>query len=358
MTREFRIGNRLIDDSSPGYCIAEIGGTNHQGSLERAKLMARAAADAGFHAIKSQMRANEQIFTKAYLAKSYDNSHSFGATYGEHRAALEFRADQHRELKAYAESRGLDYICTAFDPWSADTLAEIGVAAIKIASGDCTNTPLLAHAAGLGLPMIVSTGAATMDDVDRAAGIMVCQPREDHPIGGNRMALLACTAAYPCPAELLNLRTIETYRERYPRFVIGLSTHFSGPQPPSWAYILGARIFEVHITLNRAAKGTDNAFSLEMPGMRACIRDLERVRLAMGDGVKRVLPEEAGAIQKMGKSIVAARPIRAGDVIGSEDLALKSPGGGLPPYRLAEVVGTRATRTYFEDEAIEGPVVV
>lgn len=309
--------------------------------------MIRAAADAGFHAAKGQARRNDRIFTRAYLDKPYTGEHSFGATYGEHRAALEFTQDQHADLMAYSRSLGLHYLCTAFDPWSADMLAELRVDAIKIASGDCTNTPLLEHVGRLGLPVILSTGAADFEDVRRAH---IALRRHTH-----NLALLQCSAAYACPAELLNLRVIELYRRFFWETVIGLSTHFSGPQPPSWAYILGARVFEVHVTLNRAAKGTDNAFSLESHGQRVMIRDLERVRLALGDGVKRVMPEERSAIEKMGKAIYAARPIRRGDVLRADDLALKSPGGGIPPYRLGELVGRVATRTYYEDDLIEEP---
>jgi sialic acid synthase len=224
---------------------------------------------------------------------------------------------------------------TAFDFPSADFLAKLDVPAFKIASGDLKNTPLLAHVAGFQKPIILSTGGGTMEDVNRAYDtIMPINPR---------LCMLQCTAGYPAAFEELNLRVITTYRERFPDVVVGLSSHDNGIAMAVAGYMLGARIIEKHFTLNHTWKGTDHAFSLEPIGFGKMIRDLRRVRVAMGDGVKRVYETERSPITKMGKKLVAARDLPAGHALRREDIAIKSPGDGLPPYEIDKVLG-RVTR--------------
>ena len=147
------------------------------------------------------------------------------------------------------------------------------------------------------------------------------------------------TAGYPAEWEELDLRVIETYRDLFPNSVIGLSSHDSGIAMAVAAYVLGARIIEKHFTLNRALKGTDHRFSLEPVGLRKMVRDLRRTRLALGDGMKTMYPSETEPIVKMAKKLVAARDLPAGHVLRNEDIAMKSPGDGLPPYELDRVVG-------------------
>jgi N-acetylneuraminate synthase/sialic acid synthase len=216
--------------------------------------------------------------------------------------------------------------------------------AYKIASGDLTNIPLLRHVAKFGKPMIISTGGGTLNDVKRVYD-------EIRPINP-RIALLQCTAGYPPAWEELNLRAIETYRELFPDVVVGLSSHDSGIAMGPVAYVLGARIIEKHFTLNRAMKGTDHAFSLESPGLRRLCRDLKRTRVALGDGVKRRYDSEASPLTKMGKKLVAARALPAGTVLTTADVAIKSPGDGLPPYEFDKVIGKRLTKALAEDDAI------
>ena len=345
VTRQFFIGNKVVDDSTAPYCLAEIG-NNHGGNLETCKLLIRAAADAGFDCVKLQRRTLEKLYTRAFLDQSYSSENSYGATYGEHRAALEFDREQYRELIDYTRSLGMHFACTAFDEWAADFLAELGIDAIKIASGDIHSTPLLMHVAGIGLPVIVSTGTANAGDVDRAVEVM------SDCVSPERFCVLQCTAEYACPAEHLNLRVVETYRNRYPATVIGLSTHYNGPQAPSWAFILGARVFEMHVTLDRAGKGTDHKFSLEPHGQKSMVRDLRRVAVALGDGVKRQFPEEAGAITKMGKSITAACDLSAGTRLEPHHLAFKTPGGHIPPWRYPDLLGMVLSRDVKADEPI------
>ncbi len=348
--RELTIEGRRIADDTPCFVIAEIG-HNHQGSVEQAKELFRAARDVGVDAVKLQKRDNARLFTRALYDSPYDNETSFGATYGRQREALELDRDAYAELRGLAAELGLVFFATAFDEASADLLAELELPAYKIASGDLSNTPLLRHVAALGKPMIVSTGGATLEDVDRAMEAIT-------PIN-DRICLLQCTAAYPAAVEELNLAVITTLRERYPEVVVGLSDHQDGIAMATVAYMLGARVIEKHFTLSHAAKGTDHAFSLIPEGMRKLVRDLKRVPIAMGDGEKRPLPSEEKPLQKMGKKLVATRPLPAGHVLAPGDLVARSPADeGLPPYELDTLVGLPLARALAEDEAILAADVV
>ena len=337
------VGENFIHDDGACYVIAEIG-HNHQGSVDKAKEMFRAAKDCGVNAVKLQKRNNRALYTRALYDSPYDHENSFGRTYGEHREALEFGQDEYFELKRYAGELGLTMFATAFDLPSADFLASLDLPAYKIASGDLTNTPLLKFVAQIGKPMFVSTGGGIMDDVQRAYDTVM-------PIN-QQLCLLQCTAAYPAESEEMNLRVITTYRERFPDAVVGLSDHQNGISMAMVAFALGARVIEKHFTLNRAWKGTDHAFSLEPGGMRKLVRDLDRARAALGDGVKSPRRCEAGGLYKMGKKLVAARDLLPGHVLTAGDLAIKSPNDGLAPYQLDDVLGKVLLRPVEADERI------
>jgi N-acetylneuraminate synthase/sialic acid synthase len=335
------IGDRPIGDETDAWVIAELA-QNHGGSLDTAIQMVRAAAEAGCNAVKLQKRDNRRLYTRALYDSPYHSEHAFGPTYGSHREALEFGRNEWVEIIRFAADLGLVCFGTAFDVASADFLADLEVPAYKIASGDLTNTPLLRHVARFGKPMILSTGGGTLADVRLAVETIL--PLND------QLCLLQCTAVYPCAAEQMHLRVIDLYRQEFPGLVVGLSDHQSGIAMALVAYALGARVFEKHFTLNRASKGSDHAFSLEPNGLRRLVRDLRRARLAMGDGAKRALPEEMPALRKMGKSLVAARDLPAGTLLTAEHLAIKSPGGGMPPYRLESLIGQMTDRALEEDE--------
>jgi N-acetylneuraminate synthase/sialic acid synthase len=342
--RQLRIDSVTIDDAAGCYVIAEIG-HNHQGSLERCKELFRLARECGAHAVKLQKRDNRSLYTREMYDRPYDNENSFGPTYGAHREALEFGPDQYRELQRSARDLGITFFATAFDVPSADFLAALDMPAYKIASGDLKNLPLLRYVARFGKPMIISTGGARLEDVERAYEALV-------PLN-SQIGILQCTAGYPAKFEELDLRVISTYRERFPNVVVGLSAHDNGIAMATAAYVLGSRIVEKHFTWNRAAKGTDHAFSLEPPGLRKLVRDLDRVRQALGDGVKKVYPSEEGPILKMGKKLVAARDLPSGHVLTPQDIAMKSPGDGLSPCMLDQIIGRTLLRPLRADDTIQ-----
>ncbi len=348
MAGTLNIGAHEIGDHTGCYVIAEIG-HNHQGSLEKARELFREAKLAGAHAVKLQKRDNRGLYTRAAYNRPYDNENSFGATYGEHREFLEFGRPQYRELQAYAKELGVDFFSTAFDIASADFLKELDIPAYKIASGDLKSTPLLKHVAKFGKPVIISTGGAVLDDVQRAYDtIMPINPQ---------LAILQCTAGYPAAFDELDLRVIAAYRERFPKAVIGFSSHDNGVAMPVAAYVLGARVVEKHFTLNRAMKGTDHAFSLEPVGLRKMVRDLDRTWKALGNGVKKIYDSEKAPIVKMGKSLVVARDLPTGHVLRPEDIVMKSPGGGIPPYELERVIGRVIVKPLYEDDFLSYEVL-
>jgi sialic acid synthase len=330
MQRELVLGGYTINDDNPSFVIAEIG-HNHQGSLDIAKQMVHSAKDCGVNAVKLQKRFNKDLFVPKLYDSPYVSDNAYGYTYGEHREALEFGEFEFRELISLCNELDILFFATAFDFQSVDFLNKLDTPFYKSASGDLTNIPLLKYIAQTQKPLLVSTGAANLDDVKRAHDAIM-------PINSN-LAFLQCTAKYPTPPEDMNLRVIETYRNEFPEAVVGLSDHQNGIAMALIAFMLGARIFEKHFTLDRAARGTDHSFSLEPPGLKRLVRDLNRAKAALGNGEKEPLDDEKGPMFKMSKKIVAARDLQKGCVLKESDFSFKSPGDGLPPYRVYDIIG-------------------
>lgn len=343
MAREIKIGPHIVNDDSECYIVAEIG-HNHQGRLDQAKELFLLAKKSGASAVKLQKRDNRSLYTKEMFDSPYEGPNSYAPTYGEHREVLEFGFEEHSELRRYAREIGITFFATPFDFRSADFLAELDVPAFKLASLDLNNIPLLKYVAEFQKPMIISTGAATIEDVHRAYDAV----RPINPL----VCLMQCTAEYPAEDADLNLRVITTYRERFSEVVIGYSGHDKGIAIPTAAYTLGARIIEKHFTVDNNLKGTDHSFSLTPDQMGTMVRDLRLLSRALGDGEKRVFPGEQSAIFKMGKKLVAATDLPAGHFLTAEDIAIKSPGDGLPPYELERFIGKLTCRALRLDENI------
>lgn len=343
MTKGFSFGRSKISSDGPCYVIAEIG-HNHQGDVDTALQLIKAAAAMGANAVKFQKRDNRRLYTKAMYDKPYEHENSYGSTYGEHREFLEFGAEEYSALAKCAEENQVEFMCTPFDEQSVDFLEGFDVGAYKVASGDLTNTPLLEYIAKLKKPMFLSTGAASLDEV-RIAYQTVAQYHDN-------VCLLHCTSGYPTEYNSLNLNGIRTLREEFPNAVVGYSGHDIGILAPVIAYMLGATVVEKHFTLNRAWKGTDHKFSLEPTGMHKMVRDLHRVDISLGDGKKEVQPFEVEARKKMGKSLYTTRALPAGTVLSEEHIVAKSPGDGVPPYRLHEFIGRQLACDLGEEAAL------
>lgn len=342
--KKIKIGKKEIKQNGSAYVIAEIG-HNHQGNLETALKMLRIAAECGVDAVKLQKRDNKALFTKALYDKPYDNENSYGATYGEHREFLEFGMKEYQQLKKYADELGLDFFATAFDFPSVDFLEELGVPAYKIASGDITNIPLLTYIAKTGKPMIVSTGASTLEEVKMAYEAITKY--------NDQLCFMHCVAGYPADYPDLHLNNIITLKEEFPDVVIGYSGHDNGILAAIVAHMLGATVIEKHFTLNRAWKGTDHKFSLEPEGLRKQIRDLQRIPVSLGGKTKKIHDFEKEARKKMGKSIYIKHDMKKGEVLKKNDLVLKSPGGeGLEPYYLDKIIGKKIKKDLIAESPI------
>jgi sialic acid synthase len=342
--KKIKIAGKEISEYSDCFIIAEIG-HNHQGNLEICKKMFLAAKESGVDAVKLQKRHNKKLYTKTYYHTIYNSENAYGSTYGLHREALEFSEYQYKELKKYADDLGLIFFATPFDKDSVDFLENIDVPCYKVASGDLKNIPLLKYIAKQGKPIILSTGGATFDDIHRA----VTNIRKIN----NQIAILQCTATYPSEFHELDLKVINTLGEHFPEHIIGLSSHDNGIAMAIAAYTLGARIIEKHFTLNRSMKGTDHSFSLEPVGMRKMVRDLRRLRIALGDGKKKVYKSEIPALIKMGKKIVAAKNFKKGHIIKKGDLIFKSPGDGIDPHEADKFYGKKLKVSLKEDDELK-----
>lgn len=344
MAREITFNNTIINDDSSCYVIAEIG-NNHQGDLNNAKKLIEEAKSSGASAVKFQRRDNKELFTSEMFDSPYVGPQSFASTYGEHRDKLELSDNDFEEIHNYSKQIGIDFFVTPFDLKSADFLNELGLESYKIASGDLTNFPLIEKVAKFQKPMIISTGASNFWEVKKTLNYA----KNINP----RIILLQCTSIYPAKPITINLNVISTYRENFSDTVIGYSGHDSGISIPVAAYALGARVIEKHFTLDRTQKGTDHQFSLTPKLLKSLVTDLENVRLSLGDKEKKLLSEEKLARFKMGKKIIASKNLSKGTVLSLDNLQFKSPGDGIPPSELENVIGKKITKDYIFEENIK-----
>lgn len=275
------------------YIIAEIGG-NHQGDVDMAKRMIEVARYCGVDAVKLQKRDVKTYLTPEQYNKPYDNPHSFGKTYGEHREYLELTVDEHAELKDHAESLGLTYFVSAWDEVSARQMLELGIEIMKIPSACITDRNLLAVCDEAGIPVIASVGMSTLQEIDALV--------ESLP-NVKELYLLQCTSTYPCDFRDINLNVIPELKKRYEGRVkgIGFSGHHLGIAIDVAAVAMGATVIERHFTLDRTMKGTDHAASLEPEGMRRLVRDIRAFEKSRGVPDKTRLACERSSWEKLRK---------------------------------------------------------
>tara|TARA_B100000989_G_scaffold291799_1_gene266778 strand:- start:3104 stop:4138 length:1035 start_codon:yes stop_codon:yes gene_type:complete len=324
------INNKIIGKNP--FVIAEIG-HNHQGSLKKAKDLILAAKYAGADAVKFQKRDNKLLYTKKFYNSPYVSENSYASTYGKHRDFLEFNFKQYKILKEYSKKLKIIFFATPFDFSSVDFLEKLNTPCYKIASGDLTNTVLQKYIAQKQKPVFLSTGGGTLKDIDRAVKNILKYNK--------KLVVLHCTASYPADVSDMNLNIITQLKKKYKNLIIGLSDHENGIDAASVAYMLGARVFEKHFTINRSWKGTDQSFSLEPIGLKKLVRNLNRIPILLGSSKKYFLKSEKNAVHKMSKSIVAKRFIKKNTKINFNHLDFKSPGGGLKPYEYLKVLNKK-----------------
>ena len=316
------------------YVIAEAG-LNHNGSVEIAKKLIDVAAIAGADAVKFQKRTVDKLAIQSVLDAPDDRFPEFGGTYREIREHLEFTLDQYRELKSYAESKGLDFIVTAFDVEAVDFLEKLGIGIYKLASHSLTNHELLDYLARLRKTTVLSTGMAELEEIDRAVDLF---RRHDAPL-----ALLHCVSAYPTPLAECNLSMIDILKERY-RLPVGYSGHELGYLPTVVAVAMGAQMVERHFTLDKTMVGFDHKMSLEPDELIAMVRDIRNVPKIRGTGEKQVSETEWITRRKYHVSMASAVAIPAGATLTEAMVSYRNPGTGIPSKQAHTVLGKRAVR--------------
>lgn len=331
------------------FVIAEAG-VNHNGSLELALEMVDAAADCGADAVKFQTFRADALASAAAPKAGYQRETTDAEeSQLEMLRKLELDAADHRALRARAIARGIEFLSAPFDLPSVELLRDLGLARVKVPSGQLTNVPYLRAVASLGLPVILSTGMATLDEVAASLAVL-----EDAGVPLGDIVVLHCTTEYPTPLEDVNLCAMVTMREQL-GVRVGYSDHTDGIAVPVAAVALGAEVIEKHFTLDRRMPGPDHRASLEPADFAEMVHSIREVEVALGDGVKRPSARELENAAAARTSIVAARRIEAGETFSAENLGLKRPGTGVSPLRWDEVLGTTARRAYEPDELIDDP---
>lgn len=338
--KRVKVADRYVGEGEPVFIIAEIG-LNHNGSPELAKKLIDVAVNAGCDAVKFQKRDPRAMLTREFYNTPYMNGgNSFGPTYGAHRDALELSEDVYWQMKEYCDRRGIMFFASAWDEGSADFLARMDVPVFKIGSPDLTNLPLCEHIAKMGKPIILSTGMSAMWEIERAVETIVRH--------NDRLILMHCVSIYPTPAEHVNLGCMKELAE-YFGLPVGYSGHEHGIAIPVAAVAMGACAIEKHITLCRGLKGGDHKFSLEPDEVHALVRSVRAVEQALPSRDKTVHPKELPARQKLAKSLTSVGRIPKGTVIIREMLCCKSPGTGISPTQIDDVVGRVALVDIEED---------
>lgn len=359
------------------FVIAEAG-VNHNGDLETACRLVDAAVDAGADAVKFQTFKAENLVTQHADKAAYQKD-ATGAD--ENQLAmlkrLELKYELHYQLLAYCQKLGIEFLSTAFDFESLDFLVhELDVERLKIPSGEITNGPFLLAHARTGKPVILSTGMATLGEVETALGVLAFgyltalepaqrqQPsirafqqayssEQGQRVLLEKVTLLHCTSEYPTPMENINLRAMDILQQAF-SLEVGYSDHSVGLTVPIAAVARGAAVIEKHFTLDRSQQGPDHKVSLEPDELKTMVRGIRDVEKALGQALKCPQPLELENQKVVRKSLVASHPIALGEIFTEANLAIKRPGIGKSPMDYWSLLGEPSTRNYDEDDCING----
>jgi N-acetylneuraminate synthase len=285
------IAGRPVGPGHPCFVIAEIG-INHNGNIETALQLIDAAINVGCQAVKFQKRTVDLVYTPEELAKPRENP--FGLTNGDLKRGLEFGLNEYRIIDAYCRDKGILWFASCWDKTAIDFIEAFDPPCHKIASACLTHDDLLRHFHATGRPLILSTGMSTLEQVRHAVDLL----------GSDNLVLAHSTSVYPSKVDMLNLRTIQTLQRQFD-CPVGYSGHEVGLQTSVAAVALGACMIERHLTLDRAMWGSDQAASIEPHGFARLVRDIRSVELALGDGVKRLLPDEVPVMEKLRRAPLA-----------------------------------------------------
>jgi N-acetylneuraminate synthase len=354
---------------SPTLVIAEAG-VNHGGSLDVALALVDAAVEAGADVVKFQTFDARSLATATAPQAAYQRRAAAADSQVAMLEGLQLDRAAHDELSARCAAAGIEFLSTAFDEASLAWLLDIGIRRVKVPSGELTNGPLLLAFARTGLPLLVSTGMADLADVERALAVLAYGMRTPDGVPSpddlrdayasaardgtlrQRITLLHCTSSYPAEPSDVHLAAMDTMAQAFD-VPVGYSDHTLGTAISIAAVARGARVIEKHLTLDREAPGPDHAASLEPAALAELVRGVRAVEAAIGSPVKYPTAAEADTVAAARRSVVAARPIAAGQVLTAEDLRAARPGTGRPPADLWVLPGRTASRDYAVDEPID-----
>jgi N,N'-diacetyllegionaminate synthase len=328
------------------FIIAEAG-VNHNGSIDLAKKLIDVASSAGVDAVKFQTFKAENLATKnAEKANYQKNTTDQKENQFSMLKKLELSKEMHLELINYSKNKNIKFLSSPFDHDSIELLKDLGLEVFKIPSGEITNLLYLRHIGKLNKKIILSTGMSNMDEVKNALDILVNSGTKK-----NNITILHANTEYPTPMEDVNLRAMVTIGEEL-NVGFGYSDHTLGIEVDIAAVAMGASCIEKHFTLDCNMEGPDHKASLEPDQLREMVKAIRNIELALGNGIKKPSKSELPNIQIVRKSIIAKTKIKKGDVLKENNLAVKRPGGGISPMKWDDVVGTKATKDYKEDELI------
>lgn len=347
--QQLTIGKKELGSQHPCFIIAEAG-VNHNGDVALAKRLIDAAVEAGANAVKFQAFKTENIVTPTAEKADYQK-HTTGIRESQYEMLKKFELSEtdFQDLSDYAKEAGIIFLSTPFDEESVDLLGQIGVPAFKVPSGEITNFPLLKKVAQKSKPIILSTGMATLGEVEEALNYL-----KKH--GAEEIVLLHCTTSYPAPVMSVNLRAMETLRCAF-QVPVGYSDHTEGITIPIAAAAMGACIIEKHFTLDRTLPGPDHRASLEPQELAAMVKAVRDVELAHGDGIKGPTEEEEAIKRVARRSIVAKCDMSAGKSITEDDLVIKRPGTGIEPRYFDSILQMRARVPIQKDQVIQWDMI-
>ena len=343
-----KVKDKIIGGNENGdhkcFIIAEAG-VNHNGSIILAKKLVDKAVYAGADAVKFQTFKSEKLVTGyASMAKYQKDNIGVQDTQFNMLKKLELSYDEFVELKNYCDEKGILFMSTPFDFESAKFLNSIGVEVFKISSGDLTNIPLLQYIAEFKKPIILSSGMATLGEIEEA--VMALKHK-----GISHIAVLHCTSNYPAEINSVNLKAMNTIKNSF-NVIGGYSDHTEGITIPIVAAALGADIIEKHFTLDKNMEGPDHKASLNPEELKSMIDEIRKVNVALGSGIKTFTNSEIDTMKVARKSIVASRYIRKGEIITEEHLDYKRPGTGLKPKYYKDIIGKKASKDIEADMQI------
>ena len=327
--------------------IAEAG-VNHNGDMALAKQLIESAAKAGADLVKFQtFTANRQVTKTASKAEYQTQTTDKTESQHEMLRRLELSQEMHEELIVHCGEHGIGFFSTGFDIESIDLLVDLGQDHFKIPSGEITNLPYMRHIGRLGQSVILSTGMATLGDIEAALNVL-----EQAGTPRAKITVLHCTTEYPTPMAEVNLRAMQSIQHAF-GVDVGYSDHTPGIEVATAAVAMGATVIEKHFTMDSNLPGPDHKASLEPEGLAAMIAAIRNIEVALGDGVKRLTESEARNMPVMRKSLLACQSIKSGEIFSADNITAKRPGTGISPMRWDEVIGRTAPRDFAEDELIE-----